>query len=321
MKNQPQAGFATTSATEKTGGDAYQVYNDAVLGVDQVFDALQTEAGRQAVGAQMAVPIREQLDYVGVARKFLEIDILAQGQIIRYDKDIKKQILAFVVAKNGAVDQVDVNGEYVEPNTWEIFADANIRLSEIQQRRFNILDRTQECLKIAIQEQEDLQFIALLNATTAGNLGSIPYTIGTHGCSKTFLNDLSASIMDNDVPQYAFLMRFKSFADLRIWSTRDLDPVSMREVLETGLYGSIWGIDIIVSRLVQAGNVYALAEPRFFGVMPIRTELILMPDDMPKQASIGYVAYEEIGMACLVANGVARGFHTGTAEQYYQYPV
>jgi len=50
MKNQPQAGFATTSA-EKTAGDAYQTYNDASMGVDQVFDALQTEAGRQAVGA------------------------------------------------------------------------------------------------------------------------------------------------------------------------------------------------------------------------------------------------------------------------------
>jgi len=33
--------------------DAYKTYNDAVIGVDQVFDALQTEAGRQAVGAQM----------------------------------------------------------------------------------------------------------------------------------------------------------------------------------------------------------------------------------------------------------------------------
>jgi hypothetical protein len=313
-KNQPQAGFATTSS-DAPMNDAYQTYNDAAMGVDQVFDALQTEAGRQAVGAQMAVPIREQLDYVGVARKFLEIDILAQGQIVRYDKDIKSQIAAFVVAKQGAVNQVDINGTYVEPTTWEIFADANIRLSEIQQRRFNILDRTQEALKISVQEQEDLQFIALLNATTAGNTTAVPYVVGAAGASKTFLNDLSTSVMDNDLPQYAFLMRFRSFADIRVWSTKDLDPVSLREVLETGLYGSIWGIDLIVSRLIQRGSVYSLAEPRFFGVMPVRTELILMPDDAPKQASIGYVAYEEIGMAALVANGVARGTHSGTISQ------
>jgi hypothetical protein len=263
----------------------------------------------------MAVPIREQLDYVGVARKFLEIDILAQGQIVRYDKDIKSQVSAFVVSKQGSVDEVNILGTYVEPTTWELFADANIRLSEIQQRRFNILDRTQEALKISIQEQEDLQFIALINSTTAGNTTAVPYTVGAAGCSKLFLNSLSIGVMDNDIPQYAFLMRFKSFADVRVWSNKDLDPVSLREVLETGLYGSLWGIDLIVSRLIQIGNVYALAEPRFFGVMPVRTELILMPDDAPKQASIGYVAYEEIGMAALVANGVARGTHSGAISQ------
>ena len=263
----------------------------------------------------MAVPIREQLDYVGVARKFFEIDVLAQGQIVRYDRDIKSQIGAFVVAKEAAVDIVNVTGKYVEPSTWEIFANAQIRLSEIQQRRFNVLDRTQEALKISVQEQEDLQFLALVNTATAANTTAIPYTTSTAGNSKVFLNSLSSSVMDFDIPQYAFLMRFKSFADLRVWSTKDLDPVSIREVLETGLYGSVWGIDLIVSRQVQQGNVYALAEPRFFGVMPVRTELILMPNDLPLEASIGYVAYEEIGMAQLTANGSSRGTHTGVITQ------
>ena len=313
--NKPQAGFATTADSVPQMNDPYQMYSDAVVSADQVFDALQTEAGRQAVGAQMAVPIRQQLDYVGVARKFMEIDVLAQGQIVRYDKDIKQQVNAFVVAKKGAVDQVDINATYVEPTTWEIFADANIRLSEIQQRRFNILDRVQETLKIAVQEQEDTQFLALVNTATANNQTAVPYTVGTAGASKAFLNDLSTAVMDFDIPQYAFLLRFKSFKDIRIWSNKDLDPVSLREVLETGLYGTIWGIDLIVSRLVSTGTVYALAEPRFFGVMPVRTELILMPDDQPRQASIGYVAYEEIGMANLVANGVAKCTHTGTIVQ------
>ena len=81
------------------------------------------------------------------------------------------------------------------------------------------------------------------------------------------------------------------------------------EILETGLYGSLWGIDVIVSRRVVQGEVFAAAEPRFFGVMPIRTELILMPDDDPKQATIGYVGYEEIGMSVVNANGLAKGTH------------
>ncbi len=311
--NKPQPGFAVTADVPGVN-DAFQMYTDAIS-ADQVFDALQTEAGRQAVGAQMAVPIRQQLDYVGVARKFMEIDVLAQGQIIRYDLDIKNQINAFVVSNRGQVDEVNVEGQFVSPTTWDVFADANIRLSEIQQRRFNILDRTQEALKISIQEQEDLEFLALINTSTLNNTGSVANATSTAGTSKTFLNNLSTSIMDFDIPQYAFLMRFKQFGDIRVWSNKDLDPVSIREILETGLYGTIWGIDLIVSRQVQAGSVYALAEPRFFGVMPVRVELILMPDDQPKQASIGYVAFEEIGMANLVANAVARGYVSGVIVQ------
>lgn len=71
----------------------------------------------------------------------------------------------------------------------------------------------------------------------------------------------------------------------------------------------MWGIDLIVSRRVRVSRVYCLAEPRFFGVMPVRTEFILMPDDDPQQATIGYVGYEEIGMAAINANGLSYGTH------------
>jgi hypothetical protein len=115
--------------------------------------------------------------------------------------------------------------------------------------------------------------------------------------------------MDHDLPCYAFLMRFASFKDIRTWGTAELDPVSMREIIETGLRGNIWGIDIVVNRLVTTGTVFSLSEPRFFGVMPIRTEVMLMPDDSPKEAKIGYVGYEELGMAAINANGVSKGTH------------
>jgi hypothetical protein len=213
------------------------------------------------------------------------------------------------VSKRGKVNEWNVEGEYVEPTTWEIFSPAQIRLSQIQQRRFNILDRTQEKIRIQTQIQEDDQFLALLNTTTAANTTNNPLTTGTSGCDKAFLNDVTAVIMDHDLPCYGLLMRFDSFKDIRGWDNTDLDPVTMREILETGLYGQIWGIDIIVSRRVTKGQVYAIAEPRFFGVMPIRTEMILMPDDNPKQATIGYVGYEELGMAAVVSNGVAKGYH------------
>jgi hypothetical protein len=160
-----------------------------------------------------------------------------------------------------------------------------------------------------MQIQEDDQFLTLLEDSAAANVANNPITPSTTGNDKDFLNDLSATVMDHDLPCYAFLMRFKSFKDIRSWDNTELDPVTMREIQETGLFGSIWGIDIIVSRRVAAGNVFAAAEPRFFGVLPVRTETILMPDDEPRQATIGYVGYEEIGMTVVNANGLAHGQH------------
>lgn len=303
--NKPKRGFGIKKEAAQMI-DPYQNYGSAI-DQDELWGALMTEGGRQAIGAQMAVPIRTQLDYVGTARKFFEIDVLAQGQIARYDKDI--DVPAYVIAKRGRVDEWLVEGDYVEPTTWEVFAPATIRLKEIQERRFNILDRTQEKIRIKIQELEDEQFLFLLSETATGNVTNNPVTSSTTGCDKFFMNELSAVVMDHDLPCYGYLMRYDSFKDIRGWDNTELDPVSMREILETGLYGTIWGIDIIVSRKVPKGVVYSIAEPRFFGVLPIRTEVILMPDDDPKQATIGYVGYENLGMAIVNANGVSVGSH------------
>ena len=309
-QNKPGDGFSIRKeAANVPVNDPYKAYQQSVAD-DTIWQSLTTEAGRQALGAQMAVPIRQELDYVGTARKFFEIDVLAQGQIARYDKDIS--VPSYVVSKRGRVEEWNVEGEYVEPTTWEIFSPAQIRLSQIQQRRFNILDRTQEKIRIQTQVQEDDQFLAALNTAAAANTTANPTVNGTAGVGldKDFLNRLTSTIMDKDLPCYGILMRFDSFKDIRGWDNSDLDPVTMREIMETGLYGSIWGIDIIVSRRVTHKTVYALAEPRFFGVMPVRTEMILMPDDDPKQATIGYVGYEEIGMAIIVPNGLAKGIHS-----------
>jgi hypothetical protein len=311
-KTAPNAGFAiektAAPAPDYNTIDPYTQYTDASE-MDQIFSLLQTEAGRQALGAQMAIPIRTQLDYQGMARRFFEIDVLGQGQIARYDKDINA--FAASLTAHGQSVQYIVEGDYVEPVTFEIFAPAAIRLKQIQQRRFNVLDRMQERIRIAVQLEEDDQFLALTETTVSGNTANNPITTSTAGASKDFMNQLSAEIMKWDLPAYAYLMNFKSYAQLRSWRRNDIDPVTQREIWQTGLVGSLWGIDIIVSRKVPNNWVYCYSEPRFTGVFPIRTDLILLPDDTPKEALIGYVGYEEIGMLIVNANSVARGTWSG----------
>jgi hypothetical protein len=244
---------------------------------------------------------------MGVSRRFFEIDVLAQGQIARYDKDISG--FASTVAKRAETVDFIVEGEYVEPDTWEIFAPAGVRLSQIQQRRFNVLDRMQEKIRIQVQLEEDTQFLALCNTTVNANTGnnSVATISASTGLTKANLNSIRTQVQKWDLPCYAFLMNFKTYSKIAEWGTSDFDPVTMREVLQSGLYGQIWGIDIIVSRLVSDYTVYAMTEPRYFGVLPIRSDLILMPDDEPKRALIAYVGYEEIGMTIVNSNGIAKG--------------
>jgi len=81
----------------------------------------------------------------------------------------------------------------------------------------------------------------------------------------------------------------------------------MREVLQTGLYAHIFGADIMVSKIVPPGTVYACADPEFVGVMPIVSDIEVLPADEPKQLSLGWVVTENIGLAIVNARGVSVG--------------
>jgi len=81
----------------------------------------------------------------------------------------------------------------------------------------------------------------------------------------------------------------------------------MREVLQTGLYASLWGADILVSKIVPRGTVYGFADPEFVGVLPVREDITVYPADEPKLNKLGWVVREEIGIGILVPRGVAVG--------------
>ncbi|MCZ2224541.1 MAG: hypothetical protein LC122_13030 [Chitinophagales bacterium] len=81
----------------------------------------------------------------------------------------------------------------------------------------------------------------------------------------------------------------------------------MREVLQTGLYGSIFAADIMVSKIVPPGTVYGVADREFVGVMPVRQDVEVLPADEPRRLSLGWVISEIIGLAIVNPRGVAAG--------------
>ena len=102
------------------------------------------------------------------------------------------------------------------------------------------------------------------------------------------------------------VMNAQSFADIRAWDNRDFDPVSQYEVLQTGLFGHLWTADLIISKKVPLNTVYVLADPEFVGVMPIRQDIQVIPADVPASLRLGWIVWEEVGVAVVNSMSCAK---------------
>ena len=161
--------------------------------------------------------------------------------------------------------------------------------------------------------QEDANVFAAIDA--AASVENTPQDITDAGLLKRDLVELKQQVDRWDLVTTKYFMNINEFTDILNWGSGggqgptggDLDPVTHRDILQTGLYAHIFGADIMVSKIVPAGVVYACADPEFVGVMPIRQDIEVMPADEPKQMKLGWVVSEIIGIGITVPRGVAKG--------------
>ena len=101
-------------------------------------------------------------------------------------------------------------------------------------------------------------------------------------------------------------MNARDYADIRKFGRDILDIESQRDLLKTGLQATLWGAQIITSRLVPVGTVYVCCEPEMFGRIPVRTELTVLSADDPKRRMIGFSIFENLGLGAYNPRGLAR---------------
>lgn len=162
--------------------------------------------------------------------------------------------------------------------------------------------------------QEDANVFAALDS--ASSVENQVIDIADGGLLKRDLVEIKVQIDHWDLVTTKFFMNINEFADILNWGSGggqsasgggEIDPVSQREILQTGLYAHLWGADIIVSKIVPPGTVYGCADPEFVGVMPIRQDIEVLPADEPKQLKLGWVVSEIIGIGIVNPRGVAKG--------------
>jgi hypothetical protein len=278
---------------------------------DLVARAISTQDGKIALAQAMANPIRRNLDYHGIARRALVVDPLPQGAMPTYDRDI--DVAAVVISSNGTGPESRVFGDRVVVPEFEIYANPTVRIAEVKRRRFNVIDRAVQKARQEIMAQEDANIFAALDA--AASVENVLTDIADAGLLKRDLVEIKQQIDRWDLVTTKFFMNINEFTDILKWGSGggqgvgggDFDPVTMREVLQTGLYAHIWGTDIMVSKIVPPGTVYGSADPEFVGVMPVRQDIEVLPADEPKQLKLGWVVSEIIGLAIVNPRGCAAG--------------
>lgn len=160
--------------------------------------------------------------------------------------------------------------------------------------------------------QEDANGFAALDA--ASSVENTVQDIADGGLLKRDLVELKQQVDKWDLVTAKYFMHINEFGDILNWATGggqgtnggEIDPVTQREILQTGLFGHIWGADIMVSKIVPPGTVYACADAEFLGVMPVRQDIEVYPADEPKRLSLGWVVSEIIGCCVVNARAVAK---------------
>ena len=273
-----------------------------------IAEYLKTAAGRAKLAASMVQPLRLRRDYTSVGRKTFLVEQLPDGALPIYDKD--PNVTAYVIGEEGQNILAITKPRRVIFPLFEISSNPEIPLTQIKERRFDLIERAQDLAKAQIQAEEDTRVFEILDAVAGAgfdNIGQTNVDVTTLApVTPASLIDAFASIERHDLRVARIFCNATDYADVRKWGRDVLDIETQATLLKTGLMATAWGAQIIVSRRVPAGVIYVCAEPEFFGRIPVRTELSILSADDPKNRTIGFSCFENIGIGCHNPLGLCR---------------
>jgi len=273
-----------------------------------IAEFIKTAGGRAKLAASMTQPLRLRRDYTSVGRKTFLVEQLPDGALPIYDKDAN--VTAYIVGEEGQNILAIQKPRRVIFPLFEIASNPEIPLTQIKERRFDLIERAQDLAKAEIQAEEDNRVFQVLDAVaTAGfdNIGATNADIpATAPLTPSDMADAFAEIERQDLRVARIFANATDYTDIRKWGRDVLDIETQATLLKTGLMATLWGAQIIVSRRVPVGYIYVCTEPEFFGRIPVRTELTVLSADDPRNRTIGFSCFENLGIGCHNPLGLVR---------------
>lgn len=289
---------------------------------------LKSAAGRAKLAASLGPSLRRRRDYMSIARKALMVETLQDGALPIYDKEFDASgqsfVLAFVIAEETLAPASVVKPIRVTVPTFEIAEMPMIPITQIKERRFDVVQRALNLGKAEVGATEDGKVFSLLDAVATAAAAAtpddyvlntdIPVTIASDAIvalTVAVMSEAFAQVERHDLTVEYIFCNPKDYRDFRNWDQTNIDRETQRKLLKTGVMGYLWGATILQSRKVNYGDVYVLAENEFLGVLPERVPLTVMSADRPDLRQIGFSIFEVIGLTIFNPSAVQRIVVTG----------
>jgi len=268
--------------------------------------------GFAKAGQELLNPIREVIDYEGWIDKVLAPRPVRRGEVVKYDRDVF--VFAWVIGEDGETPESQVGGEHFFPPEFEVTAFPTIEIKNIYQAQYDILARTQDRARQAIEFQKDTAGKNLLNAAATTVNSVVAFT----SLTLSVVEQIRQQVERHRLIADKLLINRRELSDLlelAISSPVRFDPVTQRAAIMLGYVGNILGMKVIVSagtntfEVVKPGEVFVVTLPEYLGGMPIRVELVSHPAPLFPfgRAVQGWIWYTLLSQIVINSAGVAKG--------------
>jgi len=246
------------------------------------------------MAAKMTPSLRRFRDYAAVGRKAFLVEDIEDGALAIYDKD--PIIPAYAVAEGGDSITVLAQSTRVSAPLFELATVPMIPLTQIKERRYDMIKRTIELGVAGVKEKEDVRVFSTIDALAAD--AANPHTDISVAAPLTadVISDAIGAIEEHGIRAARIFMNGRDYADLRKFDRDALSPETQESMFRTGVLGKIYGCQVIKSRVVPAGTLYVCGEREFYGRMPVRTELSVITADRPEERKVGFSIFEQLGI-------------------------
>jgi hypothetical protein len=292
---------------------------------------LDMPGGLEKIALEKLPPfIRETRDYEAFGRQVLlahnvtseELHLINGEPYFYYPKDFNSH--AAFYGDDGQAPRYQIEGDGVNVGIMTIMSDdTTIHLKRLMVQKYNYLERVRELSGQAIAKLEDTKIVDLVERLLLGtsvdkvnptNIGQVVTTADV-SLLKSHLVSLKKTLSQHDVPLASFVLNQSRIDDVLNWATAEIDQLTQREMLESGVKYTIWGnVKLVPSRIVNANVVYAFADPEYVGRMPILKDLTVRLTETANKLEKGLFMFEFVGLYLASQKAIGKlilGFTTG----------